>query len=178
MNSATDRSRVNPRAPLLNGIKGLVKQVDRISFISITLVFGLMALLVSVQVFMRYVLSSSIDSSAELSRLFFVWTIFLALPHGVSRGVHVGIDALTGVMPRRLKHWCWRLTTLLSLVLMLALSWLSIGAIGNKWQELMPTLDVTAAVYYIPVLICSVHASLHLLLMLLEDKMAKPQETP
>ncbi|WP_432696574.1 TRAP transporter small permease [Marinobacterium sp. YM272] len=178
MNGATTGSRADARAPFLRGLKAVVARIDRLSFITIAVAFGLMATLVSVQVFMRYVLSSSIDSAAELSRLFFVWTIFLALPQGISRGVHVGIDALINVMPGWLKHWCWRLTTLLSLVLMLALSWLSIGAIGDKWQELMPTLDVTAAVYYIPVLICSIHASLHLLLMLLEDSRVETPEAP
>lgn len=156
-------------APACNLLRSLLRQVDRLSFTTLVAAFGLMAVLVSVQVFMRYVLSSSIDSAAELSRLFFVWTTFLALPHGVSRGVHVGIDALVSQLPAKVRHWCWQLTTLLGLVLMLALSWLSLGAILDKWQELMPTLDLTAAVYYIPVLICALHSALHLLLQLLDD---------
>ncbi len=177
MTATTKGSRAYARAPLqMKTLKRLLEHIDRASYLSIAVAFGLLALLVSVQVFMRYVLSSSIDSAAELSRLFFVWTIFLALPQGIARGVHVGIDALVTVMPRTLRLWCWRFTTLLSLVLMLALSWFSFGAITDKWQELMPTIDITAAVYYIPVLICAVHSSLHLLVMLLEDSMPESEE--
>ena len=175
MSATTLKRAAEGRTPRCLPLRSLLKQVDRLSFLTLVAGFAAMVLLVSVQVFMRYALSSSIDSAAELSRLFFVWTIFLALPHGICRGVHVGIDALVCKFPEKLQHWCWRLTTALSLVLMLALSWLAWGAIQDKWQELMPTLDVTAAVYYIPVLICALHSVLHLLLQLLEDT---PPEQP
>lgn len=150
----------------MNRYEQLLGYVDRLSWLAIVLAMGSMVILVSVQVFMRYVLSSSIDSAAEISRLLFVWSIFLALPHGIPRGVHVGIDALTSVMPRWLHALVFRLTTLISLALMLCLCDLSANAIADKWQELMPTVDVTAAVYYIPVLICAAHSALHLLVQL------------
>ena len=68
-----------------------------------------MAMLVSAQVFMRYVMSSSIDAADELSRLFFVWSIFLAIPHGMRRGVHVGIDVIARMLPHRVQDVLHRL---------------------------------------------------------------------
>lgn len=152
--------------PGLAGYLRLLGWIDRASFGAIVVSMSLMTLLVSVQVFMRYVMSSSIDSAAELSRLFFIWSIFLALPHGIRRGVHVGVDALTVKLPDTLRHWTWRLTTGASLLLMVVLAWLALGAVADKWQQMMPTIDITASVFYIAILISAVHSGLQLIALL------------
>ena len=160
----------SPLSPGLARYLRLLGWIDRASFGAIVAAMGLMTLLVSVQVFMRYVMSSSIDSAAELSRLFFVWSIFLALPHGIRRGVHVSVDALTAKLPDNLRRWTWRLTTSASLLLMAALAWLSLGAVADKWQQMMPTIEITASVFYIAILISAVHSGLHLIALLWLDQ--------
>lgn len=136
---------------------------DRTSYYAILMAMGMMTLLVSAQVFARYVLSSSIDSADELSRLFFVWAIFLAIPHGIKVGIHVGIDALVSLLPDAVQRQLARLMALIGAVLMAALFWISIGAVVDNWQQLMPTIPVTAAVFYIAVLISAGHCCLHLI---------------
>lgn len=170
------QGRASARSLLLPPAQSILDNLEKISYVSICLSFGLMALIVSVQVFMRYVLDSSIDSAMELSRLLFVCTIFLAIPPGIAHGTHVGIDAVVSRLPEALKKWCWRITTALCLVLMVTLSWLAIGAISDKWQALMPTLDVTASVFYFPVFFCGIHSSLHLIVMLLKDQVPEAKE--
>lgn len=135
---------------------------DRTSYYAILVVMSMMTLFVSAQVFTRYALSSSIDSADELSRLFFVWAIFLAIPHGIKVGIHVGIDALVSHFPMGLQQRLDQLMAWIGAAMMAALFWISLGAVASKWQELMPTLPVTAAVFYLPVLICAGHSCLHL----------------
>lgn len=142
--------------------------IDRGSYYAILTTMGLMTLLVSAQVFARYLLADSIDSASELSRLFFVWSIFLAIPHGIKIGIHVGIDALVGLLPQAMQNRLARLIALIAALLMAALCWISIGAVVNNWQQLMPTLPITTAVFYIPVLICAAHCCLHLLAQALQ----------
>ncbi|ATJ84009.1 TRAP transporter small permease [Halomonas beimenensis] len=137
--------------------------LDRSSYYAILVAMALMTVLVSAQVFARYVLGTSIDSADELSRLFFVWAIFLAIPHGIKVGIHVGIDALVSLLPKALQDGLARLMAMIAAVFMAALFWISLGAVADKWQELMPTLPVTAAVFYIAVLICAGHCCLHLI---------------
>lgn len=141
----------------------VVATTDRVSYWAIISAMGMMTLLVSAQVFSRYLLDTSIDSADELSRLFFVWSIFLAIPHGIKVGIHVGIDA---VVMQLSKHWRQRLarvTALFSAVLMVILFWSAAQSVGDKWQELMPTVEMTAAVFYIAVLICAGHSLMHLI---------------
>ena len=143
----------------------LVRGIDRVSFWAVVICMGLMALLVSAQVFFRYILSSSIDSADELSRLFFVWAIFLAIPHGIKSNIHVGIDVIVRRLDDTIKTQLSRLISLASAILMALVFVVTISVIGDKWQELMPTMEITAAVYYIAVLIATGHAFLHLLVL-------------
>jgi TRAP-type C4-dicarboxylate transport system permease small subunit len=143
----------------------VVRSIDRLSFWAIVLCMALMAVLVSAQVFFRYILSSSIDSADELSRLFFVWAIFLAIPHGIKSGVHVGIDVIVRRLQESLRIQLARLMSLASAILMGLVFIMTISVVDDKWQELMPTMEITAAVYYIAVLIATGHAFLHLLVL-------------
>ncbi|MCE8040402.1 TRAP transporter small permease subunit [Halomonas sp. MCCC 1A11062] len=126
---------------------------------------GLMTIIVSLQVFWRYVLGSSIDSADELSRLFFIWAIFLAIPHGVKHGVHVGIDLFVMMMPVWLRELLFRMMAAIATLLMLLVMIGAWVATIDRWPELMPTLPITSSIYYIAVLICGLHAFLHLALL-------------
>jgi len=168
---------MKPRAPWLEAQSSSPAQrrflvamlaIDRTSYYAIIMAMGLMTLLVSAQVFARFVLSTSIDSADELSRLFFVWGIFLAIPHGIKIGIHVGIDAVASLFSETFQRHLARLMALASAVLMVILVWLSLGAVGDKWQQLMPTVPVTAAVFYIAVLISAGHSLLHLIAQICE----------
>lgn len=150
-------------SPLKRHFLHVLAVLDRTSYYAILVAMGLMTLLVSAQVFARYVLSDSIDSAAELSRLFFVWSIFLAIPHGIKVGIHVGIDALVSLLPSKVQSVLARVIALISALLMAVLAWVSLGAVANNWQQLMPTIPVTTAVFYIAVLISAGHSCLHLL---------------
>ncbi|PTW51405.1 TRAP transporter small permease [Rhodovulum kholense] len=154
-------------AGLLALLRKAVDLIDALSRWTIVAAMGAMTLLIAAQVFQRYVLSSSIDAADELSRLFFVWSIFLAIPHGIRRGVHVGIDIVLRLLPGRGQDLLQRGSALAGLMLMAVVFVTALGAAEDKWGELMPTLPVTAALYYIPVCLCAAHSALHLLLLAL-----------
>ncbi len=59
----------------------------------------------------------------------------------------------------------FRLSAILSAFLMLVVFYVSARVTAYTWPELMPTLNLTAAVYYIAVLIAAAHSVLHLLLL-------------
>lgn len=138
--------------------------IDRVSAVMIMTTMAAMTAMVSLQVFWRYVLSSSIDSADELSRLFFIWAMFLAIPQGVKYSVHVGIDLFLYAFSPAMRERLFRLVSAAGMVLMAATFYAAWIATADKWQELMPTLPITAAVYYISVLWCVGHSTLHLLI--------------
>ncbi|MYN14786.1 TRAP transporter small permease subunit [Pusillimonas sp. TS35] len=147
-----------------SGAQRVLMGVDRVSMVVIVAAMVGMSAIVVLQVFFRHVLSSSIDSADELSRLLFVWAMFLALPHGVKYGVHVGIDLFVAYLSASRREFVFRLTSVAGALLMgvvFVAAWI---ATGEKWQQLMPTLPITSAVFYISVLISALHSAAHLLL--------------
>lgn len=143
----------------------LVRMLDIASYGLIGLAMAAMVILVSLQVFFRYMLNSSIDFADEGSRFFFVASIFLAIPHGIRSGVHVGIDLLVVKLPTKWQAVLFRLICALSAGLMLVVAGTGWGATVDKWGEMMPTLPISAGYYYVPVVIAGVHGFLHLLLL-------------
>jgi TRAP-type C4-dicarboxylate transport system permease small subunit len=78
------------------------RALDRLDLAAKWLIIAAMAVMivvVSVQVALRYLLNTSLDWSDEVSRLLFVWGMFLAIPLGIREGAHVGIELLVGHLP-------------------------------------------------------------------------------
>jgi TRAP-type C4-dicarboxylate transport system permease small subunit len=142
-----------------------VRWLDRLSYGAIVVVMAVMTGLVALQVFYRYVLTSSIDAADELSRLFFVWSMFLAIPHGLKYGVHIGIDLFVGLLPSGLQDLISRVVSASGMLLMAIVFAVGYVATVDKWPELMPTLPVTAGLYYVAVLLSAGHAFVHLLIL-------------
>lgn len=155
-----------PDRPAFRCFLTALRTLDRLSYWVIVPVMAAMSLILAAQVVARYGLGTSIDAANELSRLFFVWAIFLAIPHGIKYGVHVGIDVFVLMLPRGWQAVLFRVTTAAGLVLMGILLHVAIIATADKWQELMPTLPVTAATYYMAVVIACGHSLLHLAALL------------
>ena len=87
--------------PALARARGILARLDRVTGWAVIGAMAVMAGLVVTQVVFRYAFASAIDWSEEVARLAFVWAMFLAIPHGIRRGVHVGIDALVVKLPEQ-----------------------------------------------------------------------------
>ena len=146
----------------ISNYRNILLKFDRLSRYLLVFTMGFMTVLVIMQVFFRYALSNSIDWADEVSRLMFVWSMFLAIPHGVRAGAHVGIDVFLNVFSERIQDAIIRTMMGVSSLLALTVFYYSIFVIIDKWQEQMPTVDITSAVYYIPVTISMVHCFFHL----------------
>jgi TRAP-type C4-dicarboxylate transport system permease small subunit len=144
--------------------------VDWIVAALVILAMAAMVALVTVQVGLRYGLNQSIDWADEVSRVLFVWSIFLAIPLGIKRGVHVNIALLTERLPAGARRGIFRAGSMLAMVLMAAVAWQTGLLIRDQWDEPMATLDISAGLFMVPILVCAVHSLLHLLAGLIEGR--------
>ena len=118
---------------------------------------------VSAQVLLRYGFNRSIDWADEISRLAFVWSIFLAIPLGVRQGAHIGIDVVVLKFPPAVQRVLRRLAAALSALMMGAIAWAALGVAREQWDELMSTLDWSVGWFIVPVGIGAALSALHLL---------------
>lgn len=151
--------------PAFQRARAGLDRLDRSTLFMVIAAMAIMTVLVVGQVVFRYVFSSAIDWAEEVARLAFVWAMFLAIPHGIRKGVHVGIDALVIRFSEGLQDRLFRLSALIGAALMLVIFWYAWQVTAYTWPDKMPTLNLTAAIYYIAILIAAIHSMLHLILL-------------
>jgi TRAP-type transport system small permease protein len=136
--------------------------LDRAVTAVLLLAVGVMVGVVSAQVALRYGLNRSIDWADEVSRLAFVWSIFLAVPLGVRQGAHIGIDIVVLKFPPAVQRWLRRAAAAVSALMMGLIAWAALGVAREQWDELMATLDWSVGWFIVPVGVSALLSALHL----------------
>jgi len=143
--------------------------LDRASRWTIVGASGAMITVVTVQVLLRYAFNSSIDWSDELSRLLFVWCMFLAIPLGIREGAHVGIELLVAHLPAAPRALLAKACALVAAAMMAVVFWQAVRVAWGTWDEMMQTLRLSANWFVVPVAIAAAHSFLHLVQLLWRD---------
>lgn len=134
-----------------------------------------MVAVVSLQVLLRYAFNSSLDWAEDIARLLFVWSIFLAIPLGVKQGSHIAIELLTIHLPPPARTFLVRVMALGCAALMAVVCYQSALLTVQQWDEFMPTLNVTAALFMMPVAFGAAHSALHFTALALSGTPPKMQ---
>lgn len=141
----------------------LLARADQGARLAVIACAAVMILVVSAQVVMRYVFNGSFDWADEVSRLAFVWTIFLAIPLGIRDGTHVAIDLLVSRFPAGLRSIVGRLMNLLAAGMMAVICYTTVVVADVTWSERLGSMAITSSVFFLPVIIGAAHSALHLL---------------
>jgi len=134
-----------------------MKPLRRVLHAAMAACLALMALLVFVNVVLRYGFGSGIAASEELSRLLFVWMVFIGATAAYPAGEHMAFTSLAARMrqrPAALAVW----TALIRLLVLLAAALVAWGA----WQQVLVglgsrsvVLGYPTALLPLPALLCS-----------------------
>ncbi len=135
--------------------------VDRLAGGAIIAAMAAMVVVVSLQVLLRYAFNTSLDWAEDIARLLFVWSIFLAIPLGVKQGSHIGIELLVMRLPPPGRTFLVRCMALGCAALMAVVCYQGVLLTVQQWDEFMPTLNVTAALFMVPVAFGAAHSALH-----------------
>lgn len=129
---------------------------------------AVMSLAVFINVVLRYGFGSGLAASEELSRLLFVWMVFIGAAAAYPRGEHMAFTSLVALLQKRPLALKW-MTVLIRLLTLLACVLLARGA----WQQVVVGMDSTSVVLGYPVallplpaLLCSAFIALCVLLEL------------
>ncbi len=136
--------------------------VDKAVAWVVAAVMAVMVAVVSVQVAYRYGLNGSFDWADEISRLAFVWAVFLALPLGLKQGAHIGIELVVQRLPERARSVLWRVMCAAAVLLMLVVAWEAAVLVLQQWDDTLPTIPASSALFMVPVAWSALHGALHL----------------
>ena len=81
----------------------------------IVVALALMVVMVFANVVLRYAFNSGLTASEELSRLLFLWLIFVGAIVAMKESAHLGVDTLVSRLPRGGKVFCVLLSNALLL---------------------------------------------------------------
>jgi TRAP-type C4-dicarboxylate transport system permease small subunit len=140
----------NPQPP-----QGLFQ---RLSSTMMAICLGVMALSVFVNVVLRYGFGSGVAASEELSRLLFVWMVFIGATAAYPAGEHMAFTSLVGAFRKR-PLFMATIALVIRLLVLLACVLLARGA----WQQVVVGLDSHSVVLHyptallpLPALLCAV----------------------
>ncbi|WP_319530205.1 TRAP transporter small permease [uncultured Cohaesibacter sp.] len=126
----------------------------------LTGLFGLIFLIVTLLVILRYGFSTTIVGASEATVMMFIYTTALGAAVDLARGKHIRIDALLNSLPPALQRWIEGLNLILIGALhcmLLVYSWDWISMVGNSED---PVLHVPEGIFEIAIPIGCVFAVL------------------
>jgi TRAP-type C4-dicarboxylate transport system permease small subunit len=137
--------------------------VDTVSSWVVMTAMAVLTVVVTVQVFFRYVLNESLDWGWDVPRLCFIVALLLAIPLALARNLHVGVELLSEVIDVRWRRIIYRFNAVLMTALMLVVAYYAVVLGRATWDQRMPGLDVSVGYFYLALLVAAVHSVLHLL---------------
>jgi len=120
----------------------LARAVHSLEETAIAFLLGVMTLLTFVAVVLRYIFNSQLIWSLEVILILFAWLVVLGVSYGFKVTAHLGVDALTNVLPARGKRVCAILAGLVTIAYALLL-------LKGSWDYWAPyaALDRTTGPY-------------------------------
>jgi TRAP-type C4-dicarboxylate transport system permease small subunit len=123
-------------------MRHLLPRVERLVEWLMALALAVMVVLIFANVVLRYAFNSGIAWAEEMSRLMFVWLIFLGAILALRRHAHLGVELLQARLPR----WARRSSAIVSHVLILYGLWLFL--VGSWAQTVIGTNTYSTVLRY------------------------------
>jgi gluconokinase len=149
---------------------GVPGRFEKVAQVLMAGCLGVMALAVFVNVVLRYGFGSGIVASEELSRLLFVWMVFIGAAAAYPAGEHMAFTSLAGLLARKPLAF-GLLTAFVRLLVIAASAMLAWGA----WQQVVVglgshsvVLGYSAALLPLPALLCAVAIAVMALIELIK----------
>jgi TRAP-type C4-dicarboxylate transport system permease small subunit len=159
--------------PVKSVLLSALEAVDAIIAKMLIAIMAMMVAIVSAQVFLRYGFNSSIDWADEVSRLCFVWSIFLAIPLALKRGGHICMEVVIARVPPGTRDMLYRAMSALSLLMMVSIAYEAFVLSVDNWDETIPSIGLSGGLFFVPVGTGAVHTALHLVAILFQGEPRK-----
>ncbi|WP_428686750.1 TRAP transporter small permease [Roseibium sp.] len=110
----------------------------------------LMTVFISAQVFMRYVMNDSLVWSEPASVILMGWFIFLGAAVGIREGYHLSFDVLLYFLPQGTKQVLFSISDLVVAAFGVGMAWFGSELARSAWDVKLPSLGVSGAVDFLP----------------------------
>jgi TRAP-type transport system small permease protein len=123
--------------------------LDRLLKFLLTFLVGLFTASVFLQVLIRFVFKHPLPWTEEVSRIAFVYTIFIGATIAVRQKAHLNVDFLLVILPPRVARAVRLLGTLLVAVFLGAVTWQGIEFVRVTGVQVTPVMQVPFRYLYL-----------------------------
>jgi TRAP-type C4-dicarboxylate transport system permease small subunit len=115
-----------------------------------------MTLIITVQVFGRYVLNASPVWAEQAALLILIWCVFIAAAAGIREGFHIRIAAVVDRLPNRLRGPTNLVSNTVVAFFGAAMIVFGVELASATWHHVIPTLGIPRGFAYIPISVSGV----------------------
>ncbi len=134
------------------------------------LLIAVMVAIVWFGVVSRYILELGITWTEELSRYVMIWAALLAMPVGVYRRAHIGVEILLRALPATVQRGLSLLLDLLGLAFFLFLFGYGLGMAASGTQQYATIFGMTMVIPFASVPVSALLAALQTVVVMLRDR--------
>ena len=151
----------------------MLKALDRLLKIVLTCLVGLLTVSVFLQVLIRFVFKYPLPWTEEVSRIAFVYTIFIGATIAVREKAHLNVDVLLVILPPTAATTIKLLGTVLVAIFLVFVTWQGIVFVRVTGVQVTPVMQVPFRYLYLILPSCGGLMLLYLILGAVEDLRGK-----
>lgn len=153
----------------INILKQMNRFLEKFLFVNTAISSILFFAIVLISVLTRYLFKAPILASVELSRLFFIWSCFLAASLTYRKRAHIGFSLLFEKMPLLMQRCVTVLIHGCILIFLSIVFYQSILISKLLWQTDLPMLQISQSWFYLPLPLVSMIMMFYTLEFLIDD---------
>lgn len=141
--------------------------VDNVLIILAKALLLIMVIIISLNVFMRYVLNSGIRWAEEISLVLVVWFTFIALAHGVKAKLHINMNLLPSKIAQKLDPLLKKISDIIILFVGYIMVYYGIKLVNVTSRSILPASNLPASDIYFPLILSGILIILNCLIEIL-----------
>ena len=142
---------MKPLLQLADGLDWLTDQILKLCTWSTIVVMGLIAGIIFIGVFWRYVLNDALAWYEETAKYLMLWLVFVASPIVLKRTGHIAIDNLPRMLPQRLKFLMYLIVFSCVIFLLYQMAYEGWGLALNAWPQKPTSIPISFFWIYLSV---------------------------
>lgn len=120
-----------------------------IELVTATVLVVAMVIVLSLQVFFRYVVRAPLYWSEELARFLLIWAVFAGATFAFRHDTHMNIDLLVHILPKRVLAHIDTVVRLVMTVFFLMIAAISWNFVGRYMDIKSPAMELSLGIVYI-----------------------------
>jgi TRAP-type C4-dicarboxylate transport system permease small subunit len=165
-----------PPPPWLQAYDRVLLGCDTVIGYVVTAAMAVLASVLILQVFFRYVMNDSLDWGNDVPRLAFIMIVVLSIPLAFRFNAHVGMDFDLAKLRFIGKAALNRFNALFMLVLFGTVAYYATQLASKTWDQMMPGLNVSVGMFYLSLAVGQAHCFLHVAKVLITGKLPEHHE--